>query len=101
MSTRDRLTALLMPRENWHPDDLADAVDAILAEFLVVPRSEIVGTEYGWRSGPDANVRDAPTRDQAIRQAARARAAGGVWSNSEAVEHVIAWSVIPLPEDGE
>ncbi|MGW2666076.1 hypothetical protein ACWCW7_34415 [Nocardia tengchongensis] len=43
---RDQLTAILRDRENWHPDDLADAVDAILREFLVVPRSDL-STEFG------------------------------------------------------
>jgi hypothetical protein len=28
----DRLTEILRPREDWHPDDLAMAVDAILAD---------------------------------------------------------------------
>jgi hypothetical protein len=32
----------------------AHVVDAVLAEFLVVPRSEIVGTEYGWRRSEGA-----------------------------------------------
>ncbi|MEV6432613.1 hypothetical protein [Nocardia sp. NPDC051463] len=80
---------------------LPDLVAALDSLALVVPRSEIVGTEYGWRRGPSANVRLARSRASAIEQAADSRSAGGVWAASEAVEHVIAWSVIPLPEEGE
>lgn len=32
MTPRDRLIEILRPRKNWHPDDLADAADAILAD---------------------------------------------------------------------
>ncbi|WP_280186258.1 MULTISPECIES: hypothetical protein [Nocardia] len=47
---RQRLTALLLERIDWRDDDLADAVDVLLAEFLVVPRSE-VEVEYGVQYG--------------------------------------------------
>lgn len=59
-------------------------------------RSDIVGTEYGWRTRPGGNVRPVQTREQAIERAIRARACGGSWAESEAVEYAGAWSVIPL-----
>lgn len=102
---RGQLIALLKPRENWHPDDLADAADAILAEFLVVPRSEIVGTEYGWQYLLNGQWQTVSTEDrqQAIDNAAYQRdSEGAEWAApARAVERPIPpWSVIPLPESG-
>jgi hypothetical protein len=59
---RQRLTALLLERIDRRDDDLADAVDALLAEFLVAPRSEVdveygvesAGTVHGNTRSPDA-----------------------------------------------
>jgi hypothetical protein len=82
--------------------DMLAAVDALLATYLVIPRSDIVGTEYGWRASPDGNVRPRPSRDAAFEAVAHVRASGGVWAHSEAVQHpVLPWSVIPLPKDGD
>lgn len=76
---------------------------AILAEFLVVPRSDIVGTEYGWRRAPDCIAHLTETRAEAIESAMNLRPAGPAWSRAEAVERsaVLPWSPIPLPEDGQ
>ncbi len=70
------------------------AVDAILAEFLVISRSDVVGTEYGWRNSLSDQVCPRGERDWAL---LTARKRGG-----EAVERPrLPWSVIPLPEDGQ
>jgi hypothetical protein len=68
--------------------------DLINAEFLVVPRSDIVGTEYGWRhpNEPFAEpcYHDALTEPDARRLAGR---------KGEALQRpILPWSPIPLPE---
>jgi hypothetical protein len=72
----------------------ARVADAILAEFLVVPRDSIVGTEYGWRQERGWSVVVAHSLD-AIRH----------WEETKGGEAVtrpdLPWSVIPLPENGE
>lgn len=41
----------------WHPDGYAvHLAEVIAAGFLVVPRSEITGTEYGYQHLPDSGV---------------------------------------------
>ena len=63
--------------------------DLIEAEFLVVPRSGVVKTEYGWRRSPsDTNVGPRKDREAAVFTAENR---GG-----EAVERPsVPWSVIP------
>jgi len=46
---RQQLTELVRGSECWHPDNLTAAVDAILEQFVVVPRSDITAMEYGVR----------------------------------------------------
>lgn len=74
---------------------LARLIDAT---HLVVPRSEIVGTEYGWRHpNPQAGA-DALCEHGALTEGDARRLAGN-WG--EAVQRPIPpWSVVPLPEDG-
>jgi hypothetical protein len=75
--------------------------DAILAEFLVVPRSDIVGTEYGISDQTNTDVQFVGRRAEAIEGARWRRRFPGT---SEACAHerpVLPWSPIPLPEDGE
>lgn len=46
-----------------HSEFAAHVAELIGAEFLVVPRSDIDGTEYGWRAWPGDQV--CPRRDRA------------------------------------
>ncbi|WP_306365475.1 hypothetical protein [Nocardia sp. CC227C] len=72
------------PRPNW-----LLLADAVLAEFLVVPRSEVDGFEYGWRARPGDRVHPRDDRDAALLTAQRR---GG-----EGVERAaLAWT--PLPD---
>ncbi|WP_280465976.1 hypothetical protein [Nocardia brasiliensis] len=76
-------------------------IDAILAEFLVIPRSEITGTEYGWRT-VGRGVMKVDSRDEAIETARgirELRRGRGEPHDVEAIERpALPWSVIPLPE---
>lgn len=91
----------------WRADAFA-AVDAILATYLTIPRSDIVGTEYGWRyseAGQQARTWIAPDRDIATREAywlrSRQIEMGRVPDAEPLSRPVLPWSVIPLPEEGE
>lgn len=69
------------------------AADVLLEEYLVVPRSDIVSTEYGMRYS-DGVVFGNRDRGRAVRVAERLH-------EVEAVQRpLLPWSVIPLPEDG-
>lgn len=77
----------------------------VLAEFLVVPRADIVGTEYGYRSSDEDLACLTDDRKDAINGALGRRQ----WQRdamfqptAEAVERPsLPWSPIPLPEDGD
>lgn len=91
---RESIARLLM---DWGCDDesAGQCVSQLLAEFLVVPRSDIVGTEYGWVHdihGERCEHTDL-SKEDALRLAGRM---------GEAIERpVLPWSSpIPLPEDG-
>lgn len=85
--------------------------EQLLAEFLVVPRSDIVGTQYGWRYAERAEL-DEPleipvaTRLDvaiaAVRHIQQSRELTG-WTGMPAPEllarPILSWSIIPLPED--
>lgn len=91
--TREALAQLLI-NELVFPQRAYLLTDAILTEFLVVPRSDIVSTEYGTRYS-DGDVFGNQDRGRVVRLAERLH---GV----EAVQRpLLPWSVIPLPEDGE
>lgn len=66
--------------------------DAILAEFLVVPRSDIVGTEYAYSPAP-GHVLTPDDRDPVVWMASHR---GG----AVVLRPVVAWQPSPLPEDG-
>ena len=88
--------------------DLLGAADAILAEFLVVSRDSIVGTEYAaqW-ADPGHEPRTLPEsgKEAALADAAhfrRVQQNKGLPVNARAVERPVPpWSVIPLPDNGE
>ncbi len=65
--------------------------DAILAEFLVVPRSDIVGTDYGVEA--DAHLPPEYHLDQAVAVDEARRRGVRVLKRPR-----LPWSVIPLPE---
>jgi hypothetical protein len=78
---------------DWH-HGLPDFVAALNALALVIPRSDIVGTEYGWRQERGWSVVVAHSLD-AIRH----------WEETKGGEAVtrpdLPWAVIPLPEPVE
>jgi hypothetical protein len=91
-------------------DHARHVADLIAAEFLVVARSDIVGTEYGWQCTtvdglPKAKQRVPGGRESAIRDARRVRRnqeAEGLAPDVELLSRpVLPWSVTPLPENGE
>lgn len=87
-------------------DNDREQADALLAEFLVVPRSDIQGYEYAHQySSPVGGVWTYPadSREHVLGKVAHRR-------NGDprpevtytALERpILPWSVIPLPEDGE
>ena len=106
-TTRDALVRILTGHINFYDDDLADAPDAILAEFLVVPRSNIT-TDYGVRYGEQgeaATVQEGLSRGGAVmlvRAIRRQQAAFGDEPNTELLSRFkTSWCVISLPEDGQ
>lgn len=73
--------------------------ELISAEFLVVPRSDIVGTEYAYRHAPDMPVfRGTGSADAATQRAAKVREAQqrrGWVPRAEALERpVLVWKPI-------
>ncbi|MGW4720843.1 hypothetical protein [Nocardia sp. NPDC004260] len=80
--------------EFMHEVDHAEHVaDMIAEQFLVVPQSEVVGLEYGYRADPEWDVAPVESADEARDLASHTR-------TGEALFHpVLAWS--PLPENGE
>lgn len=116
--TRDRLAEILHKQgaycgtcdyESRDCPDCASVLEgyatAILAEFLVIPRTDIT-TGYGFQyftSGQWETV-ETEDRQQAIDGAAYLRdSEGAEWPTpARAVEHLkTAWSPIPLPENGQ
>lgn len=91
--------------------DLYAVADAILATHLVVPRSDIVATEYGVRQyrhdRAGWHVERASSRDGAVAAAQHEHYDDDFEGRprTQAVERPLIptppWSVIPLPEDGE
>lgn len=79
----------------------------LCARFLVVPLSDIQGTEYGWRYTHPDGVRTYSTegRAEAVEEASyqqRLERDEEVPVTAEALERLVPpWSVIPLPEGGE
>lgn len=78
--------------------------DAIVERFLVVPRSDIVGTEYAVRhiasDGHEAEYSRA-SRLWAVEDARAWHLDLNSGGRMDAIERpVLPWSVIPLPEDG-
>lgn len=75
-------------------ENLEKAAQAILAEFLVVPRSDIVGTEYALEPYPGAPLELYSDRAVVIDVGERC--------GLRALERPdLAWSVIPLPEEAD
>lgn len=90
-----------------HAEHLADM---IAEQFLVVARSDIVGTEYGWQCTtvdglPKAKQKVPGGREAAIRDVRRVRRnqeAEGLAPDVELLSRpVLPWSVTPLSENGE
>lgn len=80
----------------WRSDASA-AVDAILATHLVVPRSDIVGTEYGIRyTSEDGKASTWPSKATSRAEVVELRQPGVTVLERP----VLPWSPIPLPEDG-
>lgn len=81
--------------------DIVEVAKALMGRYRMVPRSDVIDTEYGWRTSADCIANLVEKRADALQCAANMRAAGSVWANAEAVERtgVPAWSVIPLPEE--
>lgn len=81
---------------------LSALADALLAEFLIVPRSDIQGYEYGVRS-TRGGTRAFVARDSAVvflakRREAQIRVVGS--SDAEVVERpILPWA--PSPEGGD
>jgi hypothetical protein len=82
--------------------------ELIAAELLVVPCSDIVGTEYGWRYAeegqPPTTWKVPEGEDLAVREVRhirRVQREQGKAQNAELLSRpVLPWSVTPLPEDG-
>lgn len=94
---------------DWH-HGLPDFVAALDSLALVVPRSDIVGTEYGveqYRHDFGWHVERAFSRDGAIAAAEREHYDDDFEGRprTRAVERPVLppppWSPVPLPEDGE
>ncbi|MFR9773094.1 hypothetical protein [Nocardia sp. SC052] len=80
--------------EFMHEGEHAEHVaDMIVEQFLVVPHSEVVGLEYGWRADPEWGVVPVESAEEARDFASNTRLGEALF------HHVLAWS--PLPEDGE
>lgn len=91
MTTRDDLTDLIAETRNLGYDEIADA---ILKRFLVVPLSDIQGTEYGWRHPMAA---DGPCDHKPLSEH-DARRLAGKWG--EAIHRpILPWT--PIHEGGE
>ena len=74
--------------------NLLAAVDALLAEFLVIPRSDIVGTDYAVEADDVQPPEYYSDRASAANVAAR--------RGLRALERpVLPWSVIPLPAEAK
>jgi hypothetical protein len=77
----------------------------ILAQFLVVPRSDVIGTEYGWRYAdpgrePRSYVADRETAIEAAVDARMLQRDRGLPVNAEALERpVLAWVPIEIKGD--
>ncbi|WP_159840180.1 hypothetical protein [Nocardia sp. CY41] len=117
MSTRDQLARVISDHqltgrisigcrgcpglEFMHEGDHAEHVaDMITEQFLVVPQSDVIGLEYGYRRGDSAPVLPAWDADGAVRKAV-AEVRNG-YRNAAALERTtLSWSVIPIPEGGE
>jgi hypothetical protein len=110
MDTREALAQLLARSRRGvtarvNDNDLHQA-DDVLAEFLVVPRSDIQGIQYGWRNFDEHGgewVWTCASREVAVADASSARRrdrARGRDPKAEALERpILPWSVIPLPEE--
>lgn len=83
-----------------HWDDFdgyaAHLVDALLSEYLVVPRSEIAGTEYGWR-----HLWKGRQCEHVSASFAEARRLAEANDVPILQRPVLPWSVIQTAEDGE
>lgn len=91
------------------PAGLAEFAKALEARYLVVPRSDIVGTEYGWRFAelgmPEETwlAEDRSAAVGVVRSLQREQARDPIpRPGPQLLERPrLAWSVIPLPEDGD
>jgi hypothetical protein len=96
---REALAQLLWEHIDFREDDVAGAPDAILAEFLVIPRTEVT-TEYGVVGRNGILVERNALRAEVARHRAvhiwalplEAASYRQLWAGP--------WSPIPLPEDG-
>jgi hypothetical protein len=99
---REAVADLLAKHINFFDDDLADAPDALLERFLVVPRDQVT-TEYGvlYSNGESQRAVD---HDNAAMIARIDRKHPGIVRDHNpqlASRSVLPWTVIPLPEDGD
>lgn len=90
------------------PAGLAEFAEALEARYLLVPRNEVVGTEYGVRGvqGPDdRDVFDAPDHAQALADAVevqKMQAEEGRPPVAEPVGRpVLSWNPIAMPGDSK
>lgn len=110
-TTRESIARLFM---DWGCDDESahQCVGQLLAEFLVIPRSAVVGTEYGWRFAelgmPEETwlAEDRSAAVGVVRSLQREQARDPIFRpGPQLLERPrLPWSVIPLPfqyEDGD
>ncbi|WP_043737778.1 hypothetical protein [Nocardia asiatica] len=89
-----------------HAEHVADMIGM---QFLVVPQSDVVGLEYGWRYAeegqPPTTWKVPEGEDLAVREVRhirRVQREQGKAQNAELLSRpVLSWSVVPLPEDGD
>ena len=86
-----------------HSDFAAHVAELIAREFLVVARSEITGTEYGYQHGPEMTVfRWTRYADELPRRIAEIRDTqhrAGIQPRAQALSRpVLAWSPVPAED---